>query len=699
MLRKKAAQTCSSPLSGDFSSAALAKGVSEDLLALSDPETLRTRLRAWLGSDARAQQLWSELEHLGTVARCDANKELLKVLIPLAQYVLGLELQQLGEMRALVQRPAAGGKQKAAFGKLSAPALPEPEPESPGLQLDLAGLLKDVAAVPPVDASPIRRLARALKDENSEGCVASAAKGPGREASEERSVQGDRAGLTALARKVHRVLGVGPEKSAAKDTVVKVRARTPLKRVQAAGEALALPVAATPTGSESPTKAASPKRGRSGSVSPVRRRGASSTRFEAALSSHATLSDSRTGLPTASAAAVGDDRARAAGAKVLGHSTPKELGADAGVQTDITSEVSAALSCGADAQGMLDRDSAPSGVDGRITGTGKGRKKASGSSKKELEEKDAKAADGSSATADPVRKRKPTAKLQPLEVPSRPATADLESSAVGSEARNTEPRRAFAGDMESSRIRALEDENRELRELLTKERGEKAKLNLELEELKLQVDALLKRLRQEGGEALATLLEKDEFASLVEKRPLDDVFHRLYQDALARIERFQELRQRVQAEHERELQRTLPTMAWPSRGKLERPQKVPGLEVCDPASLTDAELFCEEALQCLRTAGSQCSQNAGFAGFAERPLSRTAPVRRMTRRASGPLGNGSTAWCAPAPGMLEVAGSRKRIEPLSSSVGPFSQTFPTLPALETTAPHAFGNTTLSQVMM
>merc|ERR1719258_839701 len=122
--------------------------------------------------------------------------------------------------------------------------------------------------------------------------------------------------------------------------------------------------------------------------------------------------------------------------------------------------------------------------------------------------------------------------------------------------------------MESSRIRALEDENRELRELLTKERGEKAKLNLELEELKLQVDALLKRLRQEGGEALATLLEKDEFASLVEKRPLDDVFHRLYQDALARIERFQ-------AEHERELQRTLPTMALPSRGKLERQQKVP----------------------------------------------------------------------------------------------------------------------------
>ena len=42
-------------------------------------ETREVRLREWLESDARALQLWGELESLGTVARCDANKEFLKV--------------------------------------------------------------------------------------------------------------------------------------------------------------------------------------------------------------------------------------------------------------------------------------------------------------------------------------------------------------------------------------------------------------------------------------------------------------------------------------------------------------------------------------------------------------------------------------------------------------------------------------------
>merc|ERR1719265_1142699 len=74
--------------------------VKDELLALSDPDAVKGRLKTWLKSDARAQQLWGELENLGIVARCEANKELLKTVVPLAQYVLGLELQQLGAMRA-----------------------------------------------------------------------------------------------------------------------------------------------------------------------------------------------------------------------------------------------------------------------------------------------------------------------------------------------------------------------------------------------------------------------------------------------------------------------------------------------------------------------------------------------------------------------------------------------------------------------
>ena len=117
-----------------------------------DPEVLKARLRQWLREDSRAQQVlrrllgntepsrgrctasrvlrytgraqasshcaadvppdgvprfrpgapevWAELENFGVVAKCEANRELLKTVVPLAQYVLGLELQMLGQLRS-----------------------------------------------------------------------------------------------------------------------------------------------------------------------------------------------------------------------------------------------------------------------------------------------------------------------------------------------------------------------------------------------------------------------------------------------------------------------------------------------------------------------------------------------------------------------------------------------------------------------
>ena len=58
-------------------------------------------------------------------------------------------------------------------------------------------------------------------------------------------------------------------------------------------------------------------------------------------------------------------------------------------------------------------------------------------------------------------------------------------------------RQPLAAD--EGRIRILEEENAQLRGRLAKDKEEKAKLNLELEELRFQVESLLKKLRQKGG--------------------------------------------------------------------------------------------------------------------------------------------------------------------------------------------------------
>merc|ERR1719265_2846001 len=176
--------------------------VKDELLALSDPDAVKGRVKTWLKSDSRAQQLWGELENLGIVARCEANKELLKTLVPLAQYVLGLELQQLDSMRAILskKRPASRGGRSRNRGESPAPE----QPCSPSLDLDLATILRHVGDVHPVDQSPIRRLAKVLKDPE---------KKPLQPTSDgtSTSTAGDRAALTQLARRVHRVLDVGPD--------------------------------------------------------------------------------------------------------------------------------------------------------------------------------------------------------------------------------------------------------------------------------------------------------------------------------------------------------------------------------------------------------------------------------------------------------------------------------------------------------
>lgn len=703
-------------MSGDFSMAALAERVSEDLLALSDPETLKVRLRAWLRSDARAQQLWGELENLGTVARCDANKELLKILIPLAQYVLGLELKQLGAMRALVQRrptnrPPSRGRASGRGAPVA--AAPEPEPESPGLgKLDLKGLLiRDVADVPAVDASPVRRLARALgtereeKDAKRPGAARGAGTAPGAAVAEPGAEgpgrQGDRAALTALARKVHRVLDVGAEKFASKENVIvrQVRASPPVKRptgVEDLASPAPSPKAATPMGSVSSQKAASPQYARVGSASRARggRSAAGFGKPGASPTSQTTPIKSRGSLPTAGAAAATSAVA------------PKKPGADAGVQTDPL-QTPPTQREGEGAAGGLLRDGEPVGVDDRqdrwIASTSeKGRKKAAGAgSKKEREEKDEQASQASRAgaggpsAADEAGKRKPKAKPRAIDVPSsRPASPDAAAAAEAAAPRREAPRPEVAARQplaaDEGRIRILEEENTQLRGRLAKDKEEKAKLNLELEELRFQVESLLKKLRQKGGAEIESLLEGDEFVKLLEKScgGGTDVFNRLYNDALARIGRLKELRQRVLSQHERELQRVLPVVAKQSRGKLERPQTVPGLELSDPAPLTDAELFCEETLRCLRSEDAERGAAAQWYHHADLRPSRTAPIRTMVRTASGPHGTGQLAWRASVPGRLEVAGSRARIASMGAPGGhhPFRQTFPRagepLPVLE-----------------
>ena len=72
---------------------------------------------------------------------------------------------------------------------------------------------------------------------------------------------------------------------------------------------------------------------------------------------------------------------------------------------------------------------------------------------------------------------------------------------------------------------------------LEADKAEKAKLNIELDELRYQVQQLLKRLRAKGGAAFEALLEGDDFVAKIagglDNR--DNVFNRLYNDALQRL--------------------------------------------------------------------------------------------------------------------------------------------------------------------